>query len=318
MNVRSKQPILFGHGADSADPALYKLLAEAQGGRFFRTRSALWFETRRWVFDSAPPHRRVSLDRVEANHLFRRGAAVIRYTCDPADGAPSFEFVCDDKDFGIHSLAADARRRVRRGLSSCAVRQIGFDLLANEGAAINRSVLERQGRSKKSFLAADEQWKAYISLCGTAANLKAFGAFVDGRLGAFALTVLVDGYCYLYHTHAHSAYLKHSPMNALIFTITSEMLKDPQIACVSQGVEPFLTRPDLEHFKLAMGYRKRPIRRQILVNPVLRPLLSRSALRIAEPILRHSRPQWLEALAKIASVAGSEAYALEPDTARQM
>jgi hypothetical protein len=317
MDDAPKQTVLFDPEYDRVNVTLYRRLAEAQRGRFFRTRSALWFETRRFVFDSAPPHRHVSLEREEANYLFRRGAGIIRYTCEAMEGSPSFEFVCNDKDFGMHSLAADARRRVRRGLSSCAVRQVGLDLLVREGVAINRSVLERQGRSRSSFLAADEQWKAYLSLCSTTSNVKAFGAFVEDRLCAFALTVVIDGYCYLYHTHAHSDYLKQSPMNALIFAVTSEMLANPEVTCVSQGVEPFLARPDLEHFKLAMGYRKRMIRRQTLVNPLLRPFVSRPALRVAEVMFKNTRPQWFEALSKIASAAGSERYAFEPRTARQ-
>ena len=316
MTVRSKQPVLFGRGEDSADPALYRFLADAQGGRFFQTGSALWFETRRFVFDSAPAHRLVVLDRGEANHLFRSGAAIIRYTCGSAEGSPSFEFICDDRDYGFHSLAADARRRVRRGLDSCAVKPIGMDLLASSGAAINRSVLERQGRGKGSFLVEDAQWKKYLNLCGTFSNVEAFGAFVEGRLCAFALAALLDDYCYLYHTHGHSDYLKQSPMNALVFTITREMLKRPEVVCVSQGVEPFLARPELEHFKLAMGYRKRPIRRQMLVNPVLQPFLSRPVRWAAERMLRGSRPQWLEGFSRIVNAVDPPACSLETEAVR--
>lgn len=313
----SKPPALFSRDTANIDPRLYHNLALAQGGRFFQTSSALWFESRRFVFDSVPPHRPVSLLPGEANRLFLRGALILRHTCAPGDGAPSFEFVCDDKNFGLASLAPDARRRARRGLDSCVVKPISFETLAAEGAAINRSVLARHGRGKKSFLADDAQWKKYVALCAAVSNTKAFGAFVEGRLCAIALMLLVDDYSYFYHTHAHTEFLKHSPMNALIFTVTREMLANPSISCVSQGIEPIFGRGDLQHFKLAMGYRQRPIDRKILVNPVLRPFLVRPMRHVAEKMLRHTRPRLVEPFSRIADAVAARHRTFESPFVRE-
>jgi len=274
---------------------VYRRFAAAQGVRLHETESSLWFEKRRFFLDSVPPHRRIRLRPGEAQGLFRRGAAVVRYTCEEAQGSPSFEFICDDKNFGFDSLASEARRRVRRGLANCDIRSVDFALLAREACAINRSVLARHNRAT-AFLRDEAQWKSYMALCEQLSNVGAYGAFVDGRLCAFAVTILIEDYCYLFHTHAHSDYLKYSPMNALCFTITKEMLARPDVACVSQGLESFVRRPGLESFKMGMGYRKRPIGRNILVNPLLRPLLSRPALWVAESFFKRVRPSLVEHL----------------------
>jgi len=293
---------------DSARSSLnldvYRRFAAAQGVRLWETESSLWFEKRRFFLDSVPAHRRIRLQPGEAQGLFRRGAAVLRYTCEEAEGSPSFEFVCDDKNFGFGSLTAKARGHVRRGLANCAIRAVDFATLAREGCAINRSVLVRHNRAM-AFLSDEARWKRYVALCEQLSNVGAYGAFVDGRLCAFTITILIEDYCYLFHTFAHSDYLKYSPMNALCFTITKEMLARPDVRRVSWGLESYVPRPSLEGFKLGMGYRKRPIGRNILVNPILKPLLSRPALWLAESVLKRVRPslaQHLSMLSKAQNV----------------
>jgi hypothetical protein len=269
-------------------------LAAAQGSRVFEGDSCLWVEKRKFFLESVPPHLPVHLEFREAARLFLRGAAAIRYTCSEKEGTPTFEYICDDRNYGLDSLAADARRRVRRGIDSCAVEQLDFDRLAQEGCAINRSVLSRQGRSVHSFLTDESMWKSYMAVCQSLPFVEAYGALAKGKLCAFTLTVLVDEYAYLLHTHSHSDYLKFSPMNALFFMVTKTMLGRPSVNCVSQGLESFALRPDLERFKLAMGYRKRELTRRVVVNPLARPIFSRSGAWLMEKLLKRIKPGLME------------------------
>lgn len=265
-------------------------LAAAQGARIVEGDSCLWVEKRAFFFESVPPHLAVHLEFKEAARLFLRGAAAIRYTCPEEKGVPTFEYICDNRNYDLDSLAADARRRVRRGLDSCAVEQVDFDRLAREGCAINRSVLSRQGRSMHSFLADESMWKGYMAVCESLPFVEAYGALVKGNLCAFTLAVRVDDYSYLLHTHSHSDYLKFSPMNALFFTVTKTMLGRTGVSCVSQGLESFASRPDLERFKLAMGYRKRAISRKVVVHPLARPIFSRPGAWLAQKVLKRVKP----------------------------
>ncbi|HEY0704010.1 MAG TPA: GNAT family N-acetyltransferase [Candidatus Acidoferrales bacterium] len=251
-------------------------------------------EKRKFFLESIPPHRAVSVTPREVKGLFRSGIAAIRYTCPETAGAQSSEFVCDDTDYGFGSLAADARRRTRRGLESCEVRKIDFDLLAREGCAINRSVFERHGRHLQTFYTDEARWRKYMAVCETLPSVEAYGAFVDGALCAFSLVVLIDDYAYLFHTHAHSDYLRHSPMNALFYSITKNMLERPDVRVVSQGLESFAARPELEHFKLAMGFHQRPIGRRTIVHPLARPIFSRPGAWVVDKFLKQFKPNLAE------------------------
>ena len=264
--------------------------AGAQGMNAVQGESCLWVEKRKFFFESVPGHRRIRLAPGEAKWLFRRGALILRYTCDEDEGSPSFEYVCSDKNFSLATLAPDARRRVRRGLEACEIRPVNFGVLASEGCAINRSVYGRQERVLESALTDERRWARYMTVCSELSGLDAHGAFVDGRLIGFSITAYVDEYCYLFHTHAYSDYMKLSPIYALTFSVMQKAFARPGIRNVSQGLESFLDLPEVERFKLAMGFRKKALGRRIEISPLVRPIFSPPGAWIVGKLLRKFRP----------------------------
>jgi hypothetical protein len=264
--------------------------AGAQGMNAIQGASCLWVEKRKFFFESVPGHRRIHLAPGEAKWLFRQGALAIRYTCGENDGERSFEYVCSDENFSLLTLAPDARRRVRRGLEACEVKPVGFDVLASEGYAINRSVYGRQGRVVESALTDQRGWAHYMTVCSELCGLDAHGAFVDGRLIGFSIAAYVDDYCYLFHTHAYSEYMKLSPIYALTFTVMQKALARPGIRNVSQGLESFLDLPEVERFKLAMGFQKKPLGRRVEISPLARPIFSPPGAWVVGKLLKKFRP----------------------------
>lgn len=283
--------------------------ASAQGMRIVEGDSCLWVEKRQFFLESFPQHRRIHLTRGEATRLFLRGAAVIRYTCDEAEGTSSFEYVWDDKNFGLESLHKDAKRNVRKNLEMCSVRRIPYEVLRSEGCDINRSVFARQGRHMPvSFLTHDGLWRKYLDVCETLPFVEAYGAFIEDRLCAFSLVLLMDDYCYTYHPFALTESLKHYSMNVLIYSIVKTMLERPQISCVSYGLQSFAPHPTLERFKLAMGCRKRPIGRRVLVNPLARPIFSRPGAWLTARFLQRFNPGLNDEFEKLSRALQQPSY----------
>jgi hypothetical protein len=265
----------------------YARLAQAQGLRTLEINDELWVMKRPFFLESIPPHRCIHLTRWGAAKLFLQGAAVLRYTCDETEGSTSFEYICDDRNYDLSSLDPPARRSTKQGLKQCLVRQIAFSLLAEEGYAINQSVFCRQGRPGPPQLTEKDLWKMYMAKCCSLRNVDAWGAFVEDKLCAFILTVTVDGYAYLYHPHVMIESQKYRPMNALLFTAIQHLFRNASIAKVSYGLETLPDNSSLEHFKLGMGFRKEALHRRVLINPLARPLLGRTAHWIAERLLSH-------------------------------
>jgi len=262
----------------------------AQGMQCLQGESCLWVEKKKFFFESVPGHRQIRLEPGEAARLFKQGALAIRYTCAETEGTPSFEYVCDDENFGLDSLAPDARRRVRRGLETCCVRPVPFETLAREGCAINQSVFTRQGRVTRSVMTDESCWERYMTICAELPGIEAYGAFLEDRLIGFSIAVYLDDYCYLFHTHAFSEFMKFNPIYALTYTVVRNALQKPEIKYVSQGLESFLVLPEVERFKLAMGFHKKPLGRRVELSPWARPLFSTPASWLVGKLLRQFRP----------------------------
>jgi len=267
----------------------YGRFLSAQGLRTVKAAGELWVEKRKLFLENIPPHRRIRLDRWNAMKLFLRGYAVLRYSCEEAEGRPSFEYICDDRNYDLHSLGHKARNQTRQGLKNCVVRPINFDLLSDQGVPINRSVFARQGRPGPPFLAEERLWKQYMRACRSMQDVEAWGAHVDEQLCAFVIVVFVDDYAYLFHPHALSESLKHRPMNALVFSVVQALLLRPMVKRVSYGLEPFLSLPALEDFKISMGFRRSSIGRRIVVNLLARPFLTRPVERVARGLVASGR-----------------------------
>ena len=260
-----------------------------QGMPTVRVGDHLWVEKQRFCLESIPPHRSIHVDPAEARHLFLRGYLVLRYTCERSEGVESKEYICEDRDYGLESLDAKARNKVRQGLRNCIVRPVEFDLLKREGLAINRSVFLRQNRTGPAFLDNQHQWEQYMAYCETNPDVEAYGAFVDETLCAYTLVVRLGDYAYTYHPFADSSRLQFRPMNALIFRVTQDLLQRPGVRRVSYGLESLVSQPALEEFKSGMGFKGVPVGRRILLSPVAKPLVSGSAVSLVRWIKQHAK-----------------------------
>jgi hypothetical protein len=291
----------------------YHGFISAQGLRIVGDADCYWVEKRPHFWESAPSHRRVGLSPSISKKMFDLGAYAIRYTCADTAGEPTFEYVWDDKNYGLESLHRDAKRNVRKSMDVCLFRPIDFELLVREGCAINQDVYSRQNR-EPDFQTDQRQWSLYLQACAALPFLEAYGVFYKEKLCAYSLALFVDDYCYTFHPYAHSDYLKFYPMNVLIFSLVSHILQRPGVSCISYGVESYTSRPSLERFKIAMGCRKRNLRRQIVVHPLLRPALTKPGVWLTQKALRLVKPSLAEQFAIFAGAVRGTARAADPES----
>lgn len=280
----------FSEAKLEANRQAYIQFVAAQGYRIRLGQHCYWIEKSPRIWESAPSHRSIRLNPGEASSLFRQGALALRYTCPPDQGARTFQYIWDDKNFSLESLHKDARRNVRKNLDACQFRRIGFDFLAREGCHINQAVFARQSRDGDEFQVDDSKWRAYMKVCAMMPFLEAYGIFIDDRLCAYSAVIFCDDYCYTLHPYAHPDYFKFYPMNVLIYCLVKIILARPEIRCVSYGVESYISRPTLDRFKIAMGCRKTPLGRCIAIHPLAKPFFSPAGSRIVEGALRVLRP----------------------------
>jgi len=172
------------------------------------------------------------------------------------------------KPYNLLSLHKKARNQTRRGLENCKVTKIGWDLLTKEGMKINKSSLSRQKRKgfPNPIFTNEKFWAHDCKCCEKFVDIEAWGAFADNNLAAYCtIQIYNDKRARIRSAMSDTHYLNFYPNNALIFTVTENMLSKPNIEFVTYGEQS--SDSALEHFKENMGFSKREAYKYLFFSP---------------------------------------------------
>ncbi len=242
-----------------------------QGHSVVKTASCSWYNEYRQkrIYQSFPIHRLVAPGQDEIKEVFAKvpKAVALRFIGPiQSRGQKSFIWVCR-RPYEIENLSANTRSHVRRGLKNCQIRSMSFEDLVTQGWEAHRDTAKRHGEAEPSSLGIE----AKLDNC---AAYEAWGAFVEGHLAAYIVTVWVEDWVHILINRSVNAYLKFYPNNALIFSVVREMLSREGVQAVSYGLEPLIAADSLERFKLAMGFAKEPVCQCVVMAPRLKLLLN--------------------------------------------
>lgn len=241
------------------------------GQRVVRTANAYWYAPSSTSWSIFPYRDYPVVDETDYAQLWRerRGAAVAR-TVRANDGAAESNralYICAIEGYDLARLSSNTRSKIRRGLASNDIRRVGFDELADAGAALHESTLRRQGR--RVPLKARESWGTTCLAAGES-GFEGWGAYNEGRLVGLVLGFRFDGRYHLSSIRSDAESLKTYPNNALIFTITKAALEQPGVHDVSYGLESVQSGLEgLDAFKLSMGFTRAPVHETVVLRPSL-------------------------------------------------
>jgi hypothetical protein len=242
------------------------------GQRVARTPNAFWYMPSPLAWSIFPYREYPIVGEEDYSQLWKesRRAAVARtIRADAAaEEANRALYICAIDGYDLDSVSSNTRSKIRRGLGANEIRRIGFDELAEGGAALHESTLRRQGRRVPND--AREQWAKTCRSAGEA-GFEGWGAFHEGRLVGLVLAFHFDGRYHLSSIRSDADALKSYPNNALIFTITKSALERDDVHDVSYGLESVQHGLDgLDAFKLSMGFTRVPVHETVVLRPVLR------------------------------------------------
>ena len=244
----------------------------ATGHRILRAAGAYWYDASPGFFLSLPSHRLLTPSADALRDLWRRQpCAGVRFPA-PLDGPGklSYQIVCDIPDYGIDSLGANSRSKVRRGLRRCAVRPAPFSVIAAQGLAADRDTLSRQGRSVRLEGAA---WADFWRAAEMTAGMEGWAAYVGDEMAAFLVTVQFEDSVEFLLARSRSDRFDAYPNNALIFEVARTMLVDRGMHQITFGLESLEPVGPLDQFKFGMGFRAAPLRQRVVFHPLVRALL---------------------------------------------
>jgi len=227
---------------------------ELRGRRIFESQSTLWHSTDGKMLMSLPYHLALDPDPGEMNALLREtGSLGVRYASITRAGAPGGLYVCRDKEYSLKSVQSRLRSKVRRGLEHCEVREVEAEELLGQGLRLNQETMARQGRYESEF-GEPLSFARIVQAIRSSPRVVAYGSFVDGMLGAYAVTYEEDGWFHILHQMSRVDLLEHYPNHALAFTLTEAALSKPEIVGMSYGLKSLVNTAGLHDFKLRMGF----------------------------------------------------------------
>jgi hypothetical protein len=177
--------------------------------------------------------------------------------------------------YDLTHLQPRTRTKTRRGLERCKVRPVDWDQMRDEGLVINTAGLKRQHR--RSRLNNAKWWERQCQVSAQFPDVLAWGAFVEKRLTSYVHVVIHDGVLVggrpervanISHFTSDSRYLHYYPNEALIFTMTKELLGS--FSCSHVILGQMTDDPQLASWKRHMGFQELAVPCRVLANPVLR------------------------------------------------
>jgi hypothetical protein len=260
---------------------------ERIGHRVVRSESCCWYQ-QGWRFFAAFPHSRpISPDPVELRRVFSATRCFgVRYVSRPDDrGRPSYALVLDNPAYGLDSLSANSRSKVRRGLKECQVRRLDPAFVRIHGRAANEDTLRRIRFARDVY-----DWDRYWDAVAGTPDVEVWGALRDNQLLAYLVAVLVDGCAELLIARSSNDGLRYYPNNALLFTVCRDLLRRSDIDEIVFGLESMEPVVGVDSFKESMGFARRSIQQRIVFHPLVERIArTRVTGRIARALARRPR-----------------------------
>jgi len=241
----------------------YAAFFERLGHRVVRTRSAAWYDARGGIFMSLPHAAPLEPDPAELREIFRGHAWGVRFPA-PADGPGrlSYALVLDDAQYDLHSLSANSRSKVRRGLKWWDVRRIDSDHVRKRGEQANAETLARVALQYE--LCGWDQWWDAVAATESA---EVWAALDGSTLGAYLVVVIVDGVAELLIARSRDDARARYANHALVFTAAREYMNRADVGALFFGLESLEPEGGVDQFKTSLGFMRRRLRQRIVFHP---------------------------------------------------
>lgn len=255
-------------------PEIFGEWLRCQGHHIIRTENSYWFNQGPRVLQAFPYHWLIEPTQEEINQLLRVNFSVgLRFSTKPASlrGTDSYHVVYENEDYPIEKLLKKARYDVRKGLSQADIKTLSFENLAMEGWKLRYDTLERQGRIKADTR---EKWELMCKSAYGLPGFEAWGAFVEGVLGASLIAFTCDDCCSILYQQSRTKYLSYGINNALVYEFTNAVIKRPEKPWIFYGLHSLDAPATVDEFKFRMGYTAKPVKQRVVFHPMIAPLFN--------------------------------------------
>lgn len=255
----------------------------AMGHDVIEVSGTRWFNAHPYLYTSLPFDAQLNPEDIDWKAVFAGRCLAVRIPVINGWGRESYRIVADDPLYSLASLSGKARNQTKRGLEQCEAKPICLRELASIGLRLDRDTRLRQKRIANENT--DRQWIKYCMAADRAEGAHAWGALIGGELAALLIAFTMGRCSHILIVRSALAGLKNYPNNALMFSYIREMLGSGKVDEISIGFESIQMGMDaLDHFKMGMGFRKKPVNQYVRFSPLVEIFLKGPGSMIARKI----------------------------------
>jgi hypothetical protein len=313
-NTRGTAPSVEECARATSSGSVLARFMELRGRHIIKACSVLWYTVPGRFLMSLPYQAMLNPDQLDVHRMIREtGAFGARFPSLAWSGLESGLYVLRPRKYDLGSLHAKHRPRVRHALGCFEVRTAKRTELLEQGCAINRSTMARQGRYDHEF--GDRRlWGRLVEAAFACPEVTCPAVFAGPRMAAYMITCREGKWLHILHQMSRQEDLSNFPNHLLTYAVTKQAVADPSIEAVCYGYVPLFAADGLHEYKLRFGYELVPHRSAIQLHPALNFVLNRSAARAAIGAVRRLRHenQQLETLEIVLKGARSSGASIPP------
>jgi hypothetical protein len=240
---------------------------ERLGHKVIKTDSAWWYDVQPGVLLTIPYYKTITPSEKEIERLISENKLkALRYPTDLDQfGFLSNITVNNEREYDFKNLHQKARNQTRRGMENCKVEELDFKYIAKHALKLNRDTATRQGR--ESFYCDETYWNKYCQSAKETDGIHAWGAFFEGELASFLVVAETEGKWVEWIVNHSATHLRNKyANNALAFATACHFLKEKEFNGICYGLGSLEETGTLDHFKIRMGWKLKPIKQRLAVG----------------------------------------------------
>ncbi|MGC8494383.1 MAG: hypothetical protein ACP5SH_21890 [Syntrophobacteraceae bacterium] len=257
-----------------------------QGHRVIKSAGSYWYDQGPRAFQAFPYHHLITPGAREVKELLLNEKALcIRFSApmDSGMGAKSYHMTYEKPGYELRMLDRRSRQNIRKGLDQCRIEPISLERFAEEGFDLEADTVRRQGRN---LTISRSGWRKKFLSASSLPGFEAWGALVEGELGATIFTFQMEDWCYMLHAQCHRRYLPLRINNALSYVVTKTMMEREGVKSVFYSLHSLDAASSVDEFKLRMGYTPKPVLQCVAFHPCLALFLHPFTHRILARLVR--------------------------------
>ncbi len=258
------------------------------GFKVYTSPSGEWCELQRGMLISIPYHRLINPSQEELDNLLKvSGAWGLRFpTAVDNYGFLSKLEVCNHFGYDLQFLKHKFRNRVVKGQQHCEIRAVSIQELRDEGYKLNLRTFQRQNRNDPKVN--PEYWNRICDGLSKTKGVNILGAYFQGRLAAYVVILETPSMTEMIIQSSDSELLSYCPNNLLTFYVTRHYLtKRSNPVPICNGLGSMDDTPDLDRYKVGLGYVMQPIKQRLYFRRGVRLFLRPSLLHLGELINKY-------------------------------